>query len=186
MNGKTWNSKGHVLEVGFGTGLNLDCYPSSLRSLAGVDPMRALSDRVAERISRAPFPVERVWMSAEGPLPFGDAHFDCVVSTWTLCTIGRPRDALAEMRRVLKRGGRYRFIEHGRSDRASTASWQDRLNGIHRRIADGCNMNRPIDQLIREAGFEVEKLERFTSRGPRVLAEMYRGVARRQDWEANP
>ena len=81
------------------------------------------------------------------------------------------------MRRVLKPGGRYVFIEHGRSARASTARWQDRVNPIWSRLADGCNINRPIDPLVESAGFSLASLDRFQYKGPSMLAQMYRGVA---------
>jgi SAM-dependent methyltransferase len=103
-----------------------------------------------------------------------------VVTTFTLCSIPDPAAALTEMRRVLRPGGRYVFIEHGRAERPDTARWQDRLNPIWRRIADGCNINRPVDLLVVKAGFSLASLTRFQYRGPRVLAQMYRGVATRE------
>lgn len=168
-----------VLEVGFGTGLNLDFYPDKVSSLVGLEPnppegLAALD----ERLARAAFPVERCGLSADTELPFDAGRFDCVVSTWTLCSIPDVGRALAEMRRVVRPGGRLLFIEHGRADKPSTARWQDRLNPLWARITDGCNMNRPIDQLVEEAGFELVGLERFRARGPGLLAHMYRGVAK--------
>ncbi len=170
---------GEVLEVGFGTGRNLALYPSGVKSLVGVDPM--VTNGVAaveERVARAPFPVTRTALAADGGLPFDAGRFDCVVTTWTLCSIPDAAAALAEMRRVLKPGGRYVFVEHGRAERASTARWQERLNPLWRRIADGCNIDRPVDRLVEAGGFELESLERFRGRGPSILAQMYRGVAR--------
>jgi ubiquinone/menaquinone biosynthesis C-methylase UbiE len=169
---------GDVLEVGFGTGLNLRYYPAEVKSLVALDPMAALRERVQERIAGAPFPVEQVALGAGGALPFPDARFDCVVTTWTICSIDEPLAALAEMRRVLRPGGRYLFIEHGRSDDPRIARWQDRLNPLQRVIGCGCNMNRPIDRLVRQAGFELDELDRFVHSGPRLLAEFYRGAAR--------
>jgi ubiquinone/menaquinone biosynthesis C-methylase UbiE len=168
-----------VLEVGFGTGLNLDFYPDKVSSLVGLEPnppegLAALD----ERLARAAFPVERCGLFADTELPFDAGRFDCVVSTWTLCSIPDVGRALAEMRRVVRPGGRLLFIEHGRADKPSTARWQDRLNPLWARITDGCNMNRPIDQLVEEAGFELVGLERFRARGPGLLAHMYRGVAK--------
>lgn len=169
---------GSVLEVGFGTARNLEHYGSDVERLTGLDPMRTQGvGAVEERIGRAPFPVERTVLRADGELPFDAGRFDCVVTTWTLCSIPEPATALAEMRRVLKPGGRYLFIEHGRSSRPSTVRWQDRLNPIWRRVMDGCNINRPIDQLVEAAGFTLASLDRFQHRGPAVLAHMYRGVA---------
>ncbi len=169
---------GDVLEIGFGTGLNLRHYPASVRRLCAVDPMDALPERVAERIAAAPFPIERHQLRADGRLPFDTGRFDCAAMTWTLCTIPDPIAALHELRRVLKPGAALLFIEHGRSDDARVARFQDRWNPIQNAIGGGCNVNRKIDALIREAGFGFEKLERFKADGPRFLTEMYRGVAR--------
>jgi len=171
---------GDVLEVGFGTGLNLPYYPSAVRRLVALDPLRALERRVARRVAAARFPVERVALAADQRLPFEDASFDSVVTTFTLCSIPDPAVALAEMRRVLRPGGVYLFLEHGRSDDPKVARRQERWEPIQRRIAGGCHLSRPIDRLVRAAGFDVERLERFVQpHAPRILAEMYRGAGRR-------
>lgn len=171
---------GEVLEVGFGTGLNLPSYPAAVRRLVALDPLEALERRVAERIAAAPFPVERVHRAAGDSLPFPDGTFDCVVTTWTLCSIPEPIPALAEMRRVLRPDGLYLFLEHGRSDEARVARWQRRLNPIQRRIGCGCRLDLPIDGLVRQAGFEIVELQRFVTPGePRIFAAMYQGVAAR-------
>lgn len=172
--------EGEVLEVGFGTGRNLRHYPAAVKSLVGIDPLvteglAAVDARVAE----ARFPVTRTALAADGGLPFDAGRFDCVVTTWTLCSIPDAPAALAEMRRVLKPGGRYVFIEHGRAERASTARWQERINPLWRRLADGCNLDRAIDRLVEGAGFELAALDRFRGRGPAIVAQMYRGVATR-------
>jgi SAM-dependent methyltransferase len=171
---------GDVLEVGFGTGLNLRHYGPNVRSLVAFDPLARTHAVVEERMAAARFPIERHTEPVRDALPFETGRFDCVVTTWTLCSIREPLGALREMRRVLKPGGLYLFVEHGRSDDTRTAGWQDRLNPYWRRFADGCNMNRPIDQLVSESGFELD-VARFRGQGPRVLAEMYRGAARRPD-----
>ena len=171
---------GEVLEVGFGTARNLEHYGANVARVTGLDPMSTAGiEAVESRIARARFPVERAVLRADTALPFDAARFDCVVTTFTLCSIPDPDAALAEMRRVLKPGGRYVFIEHGRSERASTARWQDRLNPIWRRLADGCNINRRVDMLVVRAGFTLASLDRFQYKGPPVLAQMYRGVATR-------
>ena len=171
---------GDVLEVGFGTGLNLPFYPSAVRRLVALDPLRALERRVARRVAAARFPVERVALAADQRLPFDAASFDSVVTTFTLCSIPDPTVALAEMRRVLRPGGVYLFLEHGRSDDPKVARRQERWEPIQRRIAGGCHLSRPIDRLVRAAGFDVERLERFVQpHAPRILAEMYRGEGRR-------
>jgi ubiquinone/menaquinone biosynthesis C-methylase UbiE len=174
---------GDVLEVGFGTGLNLEHYPPGVTKATGIDPLAtdSIDDRLKQRIGSVPFPVERAQLRADGELPFEDARFDCVMTTWTLCSIEKPEAALAEMRRVLRPGGHYVFVEHGRSDDASTAVWQDRINPYWKRFADGCNINRPIDRLVAGMGFEFLELTRFRHKGPSILAQMYRGVATRSD-----
>jgi ubiquinone/menaquinone biosynthesis C-methylase UbiE len=173
-------AQGEVLEVGFGTGLNLCLYGAGVKSVTGLDPMTTEGvAAVEERIAQAKFPVERTTLRADGQLPFDAARFDTVVTTWTLCSIPDPEAALQEMRRVLRPGGRYVFIEHGRSDEAGTARWQDRLNPLWRRIADGCNINRRMDELVERGGFELSSLDRFRGSGPSVLSSMYRGVATR-------
>jgi len=130
-----------------------------------------------ERLRTSRFPVERRTLRADGALPFDSGRFDHVVTTWALCSIPDPLRALAEMRRVLKPGGRYLFIEHGRAPIERTARWQDRLNPLWCRLADGCNMNRPIERLVTEGGFNLVSVNHFRHRGPGLLAYMCRGVA---------
>jgi ubiquinone/menaquinone biosynthesis C-methylase UbiE len=169
---------GKVLEVGFGTGLNLPHYPAAVTSLTAVDPHAVLPQRVAQRLAATHIPVTRLDISAVR-LPFATASFDCVVTTWTLCTIPDVVRALQEMRRVLKSTGKYVFLEHGRSDSARVAWWQDRCNPLQRCLAGGCNLNRPMARLIGQAGFEITTLERFLMPGlPRLFGKMFRGVAR--------
>jgi len=173
-------AEGDVLEIGFGTGLNLETYGPGVKSLVGLDPMDVADVvSVQERIGRAAFPIERQTLRADGGLPFDAGRFDSVVTTWTLCSIPEVHRALREMRRVLKPTGRYVFIEHGRADDEGTARWQDRINPIWNRVCDGCNINRKIDQLVEQGGFELTDLDRFRARGPGIAAAMYRGVARR-------
>ncbi len=171
-------AEGQVLEVGFGTGLDLDFYPPAVKSVTGLDP-NGVEGRSAleDRVERAAFPVERVELPADSELPFDADRFDCVVTSWTLCSIPDAGRALAEMRRVLKPGGPYLFIEHGRAPSPDTARWQDRVDPFWTRFADGCHMNRPIDRLIEDAGFKFSRVDRFRARGPGLLAHMYRGVA---------
>ncbi len=171
-------ASGEVLEVGFGTGLNLRFYPPGVTRVHALDPANALPERVTSRIAAAPFPVVRHQLRADGRLPFDDASLDCVAMTFTLCTIPDPGVALAEIRRVLRPGAPLLFLEHGRSDAPRTARLQDFLNPLQNRIGVGCNLNRKVDALIAAAGFRFEALTRFRHTGPRFLAEMYRGIAR--------
>lgn len=174
------DAEGEVLEVGFGTGLNLRHYGPAVKTLVALDPLDVTEvPRVRSRIDAAPFPVERRALPADGGLPFDAGRFDTVVTTWTLCSIPEVGAALREMRRVLKPGGRYLFVEHGRAEADGTARWQDRIDPIWTRLCDGCHINRPIAGLVESGGFELERVDRFRARGPGIVAQMYRGVARR-------
>ncbi|MFV1987571.1 MAG: class I SAM-dependent methyltransferase [Gemmatimonadota bacterium] len=171
-------ARGSVLEIGFGTGLNLNCYPPDVARLVGIDRQTMLERRVAGRISRAPFPVERVQQDAADRLPFDDGSFDTIVSTWTLCSIDRLRAALLELRRVMHPDGAFLFLEHGRSDRTLAATLQDAANPLQNIVACGCNLNRKIDSEIQDAGFKIIEFERFKVAGvPRIFGEVYEGVA---------
>jgi len=173
---------GEVLEIGFGTGLNLDHYPEAVERLCALDPMAGIpasvQARIDARIQAAPFPVERFPLRADGRLPFEAAHFDSVTVTFTLCTIPDVALALGEMHRVLKPAGQLHFAEHGRSDVPAVARWQDRLNPVQNVIGCGCNLNRKIDALIEQAGFRLEELDFFClDKAPRVVGTIYQGVA---------
>jgi ubiquinone/menaquinone biosynthesis C-methylase UbiE len=171
------SARGDVLEIGFGTGLNLSCYPASVERLTLLDPAKLLPKRVRKRIEAAPIPVETAYLTAER-LPFESDRFDTVISTWTLCTIPDVAAALAEIRRVLKPGASLLFLEHGRSGDQRVARRQDRWNRLQQIIGCGCNLNRPIDQLIEASGLRIERLDRFEMPGiPRISAEHYLGSA---------
>ncbi len=172
---------GETLEIGFGTGLNLPHYPDSVTRLTVIDSENMLTRLVDRRIAECHLPVVKMQLDAQGRLPFDDHSFDSVVTTMTLCSIENTAPALAEIRRVLKREGKFIFWEHGRSEDPTVAHRQDRFNPLQRIIGAGCNMNRKIDNLISTAGFEITTLDRFLlPKTPRLLAEMYRGIAEPQ------
>ena len=172
-------SEGRTLEIGFGTGLNLACYPETVTHLTAIDSEPVLQALVAKRVDESPIPVEQVNLDASERLPFADSTFDTVVSTFTLCSIADVDAALEEMKRVMNQSGRLLFLEHGRSDDQSVARWQDRLNPLQNFVGRGCNLNRPIDMLVQRAGFRIETLERYVLKDtPRLTGTMYRGVAR--------
>ncbi len=172
---------GETLEIGFGTGLNLPHYPDSVTRLTVIDSENMLTRLVDHRIAECPLPVVKMQLDAQGRLPFDTHSFDSVVTTMTLCSIENTAPALAEIRRVLKPDGKFIFLEHGRSDNLEVAHRQDRFNPVQRIIGVGCNMNRKIDDLIAAAGFEITTLDRFLlPKTPRLLAEMYRGIAKPQ------
>ena len=169
---------GEVLEIGFGTGLNLSHYPATVTRLTTIEPVAMLPKIVSQRIAAAPFPVRQLQLDAAGKLPLEDASFDFVVSTFTLCSIPDLNAALGEIRRTLKPGGQFIFLEHGRSDDVKVARWQDRLNPLQKVIGCGCNLNRQIDRLIAEGGLKVTELERFLMKdAPRITGELYKGTA---------
>ncbi len=168
---------GEVLELGTGTGLNLPHYPNTVTGLYAVDPADLLPKLVAARSARLSFPV-RIQKGTAETLTYADRRFDYVVSTWTICTIPDPVRSLQEVGRVLKPGGKFLFMEHGKSDDQKIAAWQDRLNPIQNVIGCGCNLNRQIDRLITQAGLKITHLDRFTMKDvPRLGGEMYQGTA---------
>lgn len=174
-------ARGRVLEIGFGCGSSLDGYPrngSRVSSLVGLDPSPGMLVRAEGRAAKAPFPVELIRAGAES-IPMPEAEFDTVISHWTLCSVRDLRVALGEVRRVLRLDGLFLFLEHGRAQDEGVARRQERWSPVQRRIAGGCRLDVPVDRRIREAGLEIESLERYEARpAPRVLAQMYRGVAR--------
>jgi len=171
--------KGTVLEVGFGSGLNLPHYPRSVTKVVGIDPSERSAKLAKRRIAAAPFVVETVGLSAE-KITVADGTFDSVVSTFTLCTIPDVMNALQEMRRVLRPDGRLYFVEHGRADDPNVVRWQERLNFLQQRVFGGCHLDRRIATLIENAGFQIEHLENGYLKGaPKFAGFLYRGVARR-------
>jgi ubiquinone/menaquinone biosynthesis C-methylase UbiE len=168
---------GKVLEIGIGSGLNLDFYDSSkIEKLWGLDPSTELQVRARDRAAAAGVDVEFLLLSAE-EIPLQDQACDTVLVTYTLCTIPEPDRALAEMRRVLKPDGKLIFCEHGHAPDANVARWQDRLNPMWKKIAGGCNMNRKIPGLLEDAGFEIDELETMYIPGVRALSFNYWGQA---------
>lgn len=152
-------ARGRVLEIGAGTGANLPFYGDGVDAITAAEPEAPMARRLEHRVRDLRRRVEVVEAPAER-LPFADAEFDTVVSTLVLCTVSDLAGALKEIRRVLKPGGRLLFIEHVRSDEPRVAAWQDRLNGLNRIVAHGCNCNRSTVESIRAAGFRITSLER--------------------------
>jgi len=169
---------GEVLEIGFGSGRNVPHYPSSVTRVFAVEPSEVGRTLASKRVEASPVPVEHVGLDGQA-LTLDDESVDCVLSTWTLCTIPQVDVALTEVRRVLRPGGRLYFLEHGRADRDHVVRWQDRLTPIQRRVAGGCHLNRPIDSLIRDADLDVTHVSNYYLKGPKPLGYMYEGVARK-------
>lgn len=168
---------GEVLEIGFGSGLNLPHMPGSVAKLYAVDPSPTGKRLARERMSESRIPIE--WSGLDGQnLALPDASVDCGLSTFTLCTVPDLERALREMRRVLRPGGMFHFLEHGRSPDAGVARWQDRLTPLHQRFVGGCALNRPIADSLRDAGFCIDRLDNYYLPGPKVSAYIYEGRAR--------
>jgi SAM-dependent methyltransferase len=168
--------EGVVLEIGFGSGLNLPHYPPEVRKVLAVDPATEGRALAARRVAAFGAPVEFVGLDG-ADLPLDDASVDHVLSTMTLCTIPDVAGALREVRRVLRPGGSFHFLEHGRSEEPKVVVWQDRLTPLQKRLFGGCHLNRPIDVIVADAGLETRRLDRFTMKGPKTIGTMFEGVA---------
>jgi len=171
------DAAGEVLEIGFGTGLNLACYPEHIRKLTIVDPNPGMHRRAQKRIRERGIEVDQRVLGSER-LPFEENSFDCVVSTFTLCSIEQVSKALSEICRVLKPGGKFLFLEHGLSPDASVQRWQRRLNWLEMRLADGCRLDRNIKELVGSQAFSsVESEESYLEKAPKTHGYLYRGIA---------
>ncbi len=170
-------AQGEVLEVGIGSGLNLPFYGDDVRRVLGVDPSLPLVRLARHEARKRRFPLEVLIGTAEA-LPLPDASVDTAVTTWSLCTIPDPLKALREVRRVLRAEGELLFMEHGLAPEPTVVRWQDRLTPLWHRCSGGCHLNRPIDALVRQAGFAITRLEKGYMGGPRFATFMYEGIAR--------
>jgi len=171
-------ASGRVLEVGMGSGLNLGFYdPARVERVFGLEPSEGMRKRAAERVANAKVDVE--WIDLPGEkIPLDDASVDTVLLTFTLCTIPDYEAALAQMKRVLKPGGRLIFCEHGEAPDEDVARWQRRINPFWKLIAGGCNLNRPIPRYLEDAGFSISWLETmYLPNTPRIASFNYWGEA---------
>lgn len=169
-------AEGRVLEIGVGSGLNLPFYPPLVREILALEPAPQLL-AMARRVPHSGMPVSFIEASAES-IPLDDKSVDTVVTTWTLCTIPEAATALAEMRRVLRPGGKLLFVEHGLAPDAGVRWWQDRLTPAWRCISGGCHLNRPIRSLLESGGFHIDRVETGYMPGPKPMTFMYEGSAR--------
>ena len=168
--------EGEVLEIGFGTGLNLSFYPDAINEIITVDNNPGVHKLAQKRIDKSSITVDHRILSGEN-LPMSDNSFDSVVSTWTLCSIEKVEQAVNEIHRVLKPGGKFFFIEHGLSNEPSIQTWQNRLNPIQNVIADGCNLNRNIRSIVQQQFSQVNVEEFYADKTPKFMGYMYKGVA---------
>jgi ubiquinone/menaquinone biosynthesis C-methylase UbiE len=170
------DASGDVLEVGIGSGLNLPFYSGAVTKLYGVDPSAELLAMAKVNAAGAGFPVELLQQKANG-LPLDDDSIDTAVVTWSLCSIDDPAAVLSEMRRVLRPGGAFIFIEHGLSPDIGVRRWQNRLTPVWRRLAGGCHLNRKVDDLLVAAGFDITQMNTGYMPGPKVTTYIYEGQA---------
>lgn len=171
---------GRVLELGYGSGLNLQHLPAAVTALDAVEPSDLAWEMSAARRADVAVPVDRTGLDGQR-LAAADATYDGALCTFTLCTVPDPSQALAEVRRVLRPGGRLHLLEHGRSPDARVRAWQERLEPLQRRLAGGCHLTRDPVALARAAGFSVDSLEQRYLPGPAVARPFgygYRAVLR--------
>lgn len=178
------NIEGDVLEVGAGTGLNLPHYPQAVTRLVLSEPDRHMRRQLGRKsVTRLGVKVEVVPASLDG-LPMADASFDAVVATLVLCSVANPARALSEIRRVLRPGGRFAFLEHVAADPHHAAAryrWQGRIEPVWKRMAGNCHLRRQTEQSIEEAGFAIEWIQREgLPKAPFWVRPSIRGVARKK------
>lgn len=172
-------ARGEVLEIGIGTGLNLQFYdPEKVSSVVGVDPAAQMQTLGRKRAAAISIPVEMVAVDVQG-IHAESNRFDTIVMTFTLCSIADPVPALEEMARVLKPGGRLLFCEHGLAPDPSVERWQHRLTPVWKPFAGGCHLNRDIPALIRAGGFVIDELLAEYLTGPRPMTYVYSGWAQK-------
>jgi SAM-dependent methyltransferase len=172
---------GDVVEVGFGSGLNIRFYPRAVRQVVAVDPSSRAWSLARHRVAQSHTPVLRGGRDGQ-QLTQPDGSADCVLTTFSLCTVPDPARTLEEVGRVLRPGGTLHFLEHGISPDPWVARWQRFLDPVQGIVAGGCHLTRPIDRLVTDAGFTLDSLDTDYLPGPdlnRPFAYAYLGVARK-------
>ncbi len=170
-------AKGEVLEVGIGSGLNLKHYDSTTVSRVwGLEPSVGMQHKAETNLKNSPVKVEWLVAGCEA-IPLETDSIDTVVLTYALCTIPDWQAALNEMRRVLKPNGVLVFCEHGEAAQETVRKWQKRINPVWKMLAGGCNLNRPIPNMISSAGFKITQLDQHHIKGPKIATYQYYGTA---------
>lgn len=167
---------GRIVEVGFGSGLNAPVYPTEVTEVMAVEPSALARERSTRHTAGSTARIEFVGLDG-ARLPLEDASCDGALSTFTLCTIPDVTAALSELHRVVRPGGRFHFLEHGRAPDESVRVWQRRLEPIQRRVAGGCHLTRDAEALVGDAGFEIVEMEHRYVAGPKPFAYFTLGKA---------
>ena len=169
---------GDVLEIGMGSGLNLKYYnPEKVSKVWGLEPSLGMQRKAENNVNQSPVSVEWLVAGCEA-VPLPDDCIDTVMLTYVLCTIPDWETALSEIRRVLKSTGTLVFCEHGEAPEATVRKWQDRINPLWKKIAGGCNLNRPIPKMLRDGGFSIDDLQQHHVPGPKIATYQYYGTCR--------
>ncbi len=169
---------GEVVEIGFGSGLNVPYYPAAVKRVTAVEPAGVGWKLAAKRLDETSIPVQRAGLDA-ATLPFPDDSFDAALSTWTMCTIPDIAAALGELRRVLKPDGALHFLEHGLAPDEGVQHWQHRLEPVQKRLFGGCHLTRPIVDILEAGGFAIDEVDIYYEEGsPKFLGAHSLGVAR--------
>jgi ubiquinone/menaquinone biosynthesis C-methylase UbiE len=168
---------GDVLEIGFGTGHNLPLYPEEIDRITAIDVNPGNTPLAKKKIKKSDITVDHRIADCEN-LPFDDNLYDCVVSTFTLCSVTNIDEGIKEIRRVLKPDGSFYFMEHGLSEESHIQKWQHRLTPLQKKIADGCHLNRDMGHIINAHFPDVNVKEFYEKKLPKIAGYFYMGVAR--------
>ncbi|MDA0841025.1 MAG: class I SAM-dependent methyltransferase [Planctomycetota bacterium] len=171
------NVAGEILEIGFGTGLNLPHYPAGVEKITAVEVSEGMNRKSLKRIEESGIEVDCKILDGK-ELPMANESFDCIVSTWTLCSIKEIDSAMNEIYRVLRPGGRLVFVEHGLSNERRVQRWQNFFNPFQKVFAVGCHLNRNMRAIIEKPGFSFENIREFYMENvPKPLGYTYQGLA---------